>query len=59
MKKTYIIPEVQVVMMHATSMLATSNRQQSIDGVSTYDSGGDISGTKGNDVGNIWNDDDE
>lgn len=59
MKKTYIIPAVQVVTMHATSMLATSNRQQSIDGVSTYDDGGDISGTKGNDVGNIWGDDDE
>ena len=59
MKKNYIIPAVQVVIMHATSMLATSNRQQSTDGVSTYDSGGDITGTKGNAVGNIWDDDDE
>ena len=58
MKKTYIIPAVQVVKMHATSMLATSEKVNLGD-AKDYEEGGTITGTKGNDVGNIWDDDDE
>lgn len=58
MKKTYIIPAVQVVKMHATSMLATSEKVNLGD-AENYSGGGTLTGTKGNAVGNIWDDDDE
>ena len=56
MKKTYIIPAVQVISVHTTSILALSVK---LDEAEEYNEGGTLTGTKGNAVGNIWDDDDE
>lgn len=54
MKKTYIIPEVQVVMMHATSMLATSDPKVINTTLNANEAESKSSGNW-----NLWDDDDK
>ena len=57
MKKTYIEPSVQVISMHAMTMLAMS---VDLNHAESHTTGGDLTGTKSNGFGsNIWGDDEE
>lgn len=57
MKKIYLTPALQVFSVNTTSSMLTVSVDTS--NAKDYKEGGTITGTKGNDVGNIWDDDDE
>lgn len=57
MKKIYLTPALQVISVNTTSSMLTVSVDTSK--AEDYTGGGTITGTKGNNVGNIWDDDDE
>ena len=55
MKKTYIIPAVQVIAMHATSMLAGSNTSLNLGAAEEHSTGGTLTGAKDNNgYDDVW-----